>query len=112
MSLIDTKFGFDDKLFQLFLKHITAKPERKRHSIIVFDKMSVRESLEICSKYLTYQESIDFGSELNIPMPKTIDDKANTNAALVFLFQPLSAKYAQPFAVFGSRGPVNGTVLI
>lgn len=45
-------------------------------------------------------------------MPKTIDDKANTNAALVFLFQPLSAKYAQPFAVFGSRGPLNGTVLI
>lgn len=72
--------------------------------------MSVRESLSVCSTSLTYKGLIDLGNdEQNIPKASTIEDKANM--ASVFMFQPLCDNYTQPVAVFGSRGPVHGTVL-
>lgn len=54
LSLIDTKFGFDDNFFEIFSKFIIAKPDIKRHGVIAFDEMKVRESVAVCSKSFTY----------------------------------------------------------
>jgi len=97
--------------FSIFEKHISSKGELQKHGIILFDEMSVRESLSVCSTSLTYKGLIDFGNDVehNFPKASTIEDKANM--ALVFMFQPLCDNYTQPVAVFVSRGPVHGTVL-
>jgi len=107
---MDTKFGFDSKFFSIFEKHVSSKNELQKHGIILFDKMSVRESLNVCSTSLTYKGLIEFGNdEHNFPKASTIEDKANM--PLVFMFQPLCDNYTQPVAVFASKGPVHGTVL-
>uniref|UniRef100_A0A2S2NCS4 Transposable element P transposase-like RNase H domain-containing protein n=1 Tax=Schizaphis graminum TaxID=13262 RepID=A0A2S2NCS4_SCHGA len=54
LSVIDTKFGFDSNFFSIFEKHISSKGELQKHGIILFDEMSVRESLSVCSTSLTW----------------------------------------------------------
>lgn len=51
---------------------------------------------------------VDFGEEGD--KGKTFSDKANHG--LVFMFIPLEDNYAQPIAVFASKGPTKGVVLI
>lgn len=73
--------------------------------------MLVRESLSVCSTWLTYIGLIDSGNDVehNFPKASTIEDKANM--VLVFMFLPLCSNYTQPMVVFASREPVYGTVL-
>lgn len=76
----------------------------QKHGILVFDEISVRESISVNSQTLTYSGLEDFGGEI-----KSSGLKANH--CLVFIFQSLSTNFSQPIAVFASKGPVKGISL-
>lgn len=105
LSLIKTKCGFDPKFFELLEMSFAAKTESQRHGVLLVDEMSVRESVNVTSENLTYTGLVDFGDNADHDFKETADH------GLVFLFQPLYDDYAQPVAVFASRGPVDGLTL-
>lgn len=107
LALIDVKCGFDEKFFKLFKDHLSCKEDYQKRGLLILDEISLRESISVCAKTLTYKGLIDFGADG--PKPCTIDDKATS--ALVFMFQPLADKYTQPICAFASKGPVSGGVL-
>lgn len=106
LELLDVKCGFDKHFFELFKKYIEKKSAMQKHGIILFDEMSVRQAISVCSKTLTYKGLVDFGDDKKA---KTIQEQATH--ALVFMFQPLADNYTQPLAVFASKGPVVGIEL-
>ena len=107
LSLIDMNCGFDKQFFQVFEKHIRAKPPLQRHGLLLLDEISLRKSISVKSSDLTYTGLVDFGED-----GKSAENIGETaKYALVLMFQPLADKYNQPIAVFASRGPVKGVEL-
>lgn len=104
LSLVKTQCGFDKQFFQLLKKKISMLNSIQKHGILVFDEISVRESISVNSQTLTYSGLEDFGGEI-----KSSGLKANH--CLVFIFQSLSTNFSQPIAVFASKGPVKGISL-
>lgn len=79
---------------------------------MIFDEISLRESISVYTTTLKYSGLIDFGDEeglKDLSKAKCLIDKATHG--LVFLFQPLADFYTQLIAVFASKGPVNGLTL-
>lgn len=113
LSMINTTCGFDKKFFEILKKHLDTKTDIQRHGILIFDEISLRESVTVNSRSLTYTGLIDFGEEdgemKNLPKATDINSKATHG--LVFMFQPISDTYTQPIGVFASKGPVNGLTL-
>lgn len=103
--MIKTKCGFDPKFFELLKTSFAAKTEFQRHGVLLVDEMGVRESVNVASENLTYTGLVDLGDDAEHNFKETADH------GLVFLFQPLYDDYAQPVAVFASKGPVNGLTL-
>lgn len=60
----------------------------QKHGLLLLDEMSVRESISVNSKTLTYSGLVDFGPEdedlTSLPKPSSLNDKATH--ALVFMF--------------------------
>jgi len=108
LQLIKTSCGFDEQFLQLFAKHLEGKEEYQKHGLLIFDEISLRQSISVNTKTLTYSGLIDFGSE-DLPKANDLSDKATHG--LVFMFQPLADSYTQPIAVFASKGPVAGLTL-
>lgn len=102
LTSIQTRCGFDLEFFKVFELFLAEKLDRQRHGCLLFDEMSMRESIAVNSKTLTYIDLIDFDTEDKIA--STLNEKANHG--LVFIFQPLAA--SQPITVFASRGPMDG----
>lgn len=100
------KCGFDKQFFELLKTYLQKKSNIQKHGIILFDEMSVRQSISVCSKTLTYKGLVDFGDH-----KKANDINEQATQALVFMFQPLADNYTQPLAVFASKGPVVGIEL-
>jgi len=50
LALIDMKCGFDKQFFELFKNHLQKKNSMQKHGIILFDEMSVRQAISVCSK--------------------------------------------------------------
>lgn len=63
LSSIDTYYGFDDNFFELFKKRLDFKIPIQKHGLLVFDEMSIRDSLSVKSHSLTYSELVDFRKE-------------------------------------------------
>lgn len=105
-ALLDMKYGFDKKIFELFKNHLHKKISMQKHGIILFDEMFKRQAISVCSKTLTYKGLVDFGED-----KKANDIKEQATQALVFMFQPLADNYTQPLAIFASKGPVVGIEL-
>lgn len=79
---------------------------------MIFDEISLRESISVNTTTLKYSGLIDFGDEegLNdLPKAKCLKDKATHG--LVLLFQPIADSYTWPIAVIASKGPVNNLTL-
>jgi len=106
LALLDMKCGFDKQFFELFKNHLQKKSSMQKHGIILFDEMSVRQAISVCSKTLTYKGLVDFGKD-----KKANDIKEQATQALVLMFQPLVDNYTQPLAMFASKGPVVGIEL-
>lgn len=106
LGLINMTCGFDPSFFALLKKHLENKTEFQKHGILLVDEISVRESITVCSKSLTYRGLVDHGEDY-----KASDINEKATSGLVFMFQPLADSYSQPVAVFASRGPVVGTEL-
>lgn len=107
LSLISTSCGFDEKFVELLKISLNKKSDIQKHGILLLDEISVRESVSVRSKTLTYCGLIDFG--VDGYQASNLDEKADH--ALVIMFQPLADSYSQPIAVFASKGPVHGEVL-
>jgi len=114
LAQIPTTCGFDKCFFELFKKHLSAKNNFQKHGLLIFDEISLRESISVNSKTLSYTGLIDFGkdSEELDNLPTAVDINSKATHGLVFLFQPLADSYTQPIGVFASRGPVNGLTLV
>ncbi len=106
--MINTRCGFDPKFFELLKRHFEQRSDFERHGLLLFDEMSIRESVAVCSRTLTYTGLTDFGEE----GPKATDVSEKATHGLVFMFQPLTARYTQPIGVFASKGTVKATVLL
>ena len=77
----------------------------------MLDEISTRKSVNVKAQSQTYTGLADFGNNKisdNHSAPN-LNDQADH--CLVLLFQPLFDTYAQPVAVFASKGPVPGTTL-
>ncbi|KAL5239381.1 hypothetical protein ACI65C_006791 [Semiaphis heraclei] len=88
------------------------KKDFQKHGLLIFDEISLRESISVYTTTLKYSGLIDFGDEeglKDLSKAKCLIDKATHG--LVFLFQPLADFYTQLIAVFASKGPVNGLTL-
>ncbi|CAI6375478.1 unnamed protein product [Macrosiphum euphorbiae] len=112
LSIINTSCGFDPKFFEIFKMNLSTKPEMQKPGLLLLDEMSVRESISVNSKTVTYSGLIDFGPKdedlTSLPKPTSLNDKATH--ALVFMFQPLAGNYTQPIAVI-AQWPVKGVTL-
>lgn len=66
MSLIDLKCGFDDNFFKLLKQSFSKKKmiqNKTFHGDITVDKMSLRTSVSVKSKTLTYSGLVDMGED-------------------------------------------------
>lgn len=77
----------------------------QKQGMLIFDDICVRESISVNSKTLNYSGLEDFGEDV-----KSSGLKANH--CLVFIFQSLAANISHPIAVFASRGPVKGNIIL
>jgi len=78
----------------------------KKKGVLLFDEISLRESLSVNTRELTCIGLEDFGEE--IECKKDSDIKANHG--LVVMWQSLAENFVQPKAVFASHGPVKGII--
>lgn len=95
--------GFDNNFFKLLKKKFDNKTENQKKVVLVLDEISLRESISVNTRNLTYHGLEDYGDELNTK------NTGKANHALVLMIQGLSEKFHQPIAVFASKGPVKGT---
>lgn len=109
LSMVNMKCGLDEKFFQAFKQKLSTKAECQRHGILVFDEMAVRKSLKVNVKTMELHGVVDFGGDCEEMDEK--DEIEIADHALVFMFCPLSDKYAQPVAVYASKGATKGKVL-
>ncbi|XP_071640111.1 uncharacterized protein [Temnothorax longispinosus] len=107
LSKIDSTCGFDPQFFEVLKVALNKKEESLRHGILLLDEMSTRESVSVATKNLTYKGLIDFGSGEE----RSTNFTEKADHALVIMYQTLNDSYAQPIAVFASKGPVKGDVL-
>jgi len=113
LSMINTTYGFDKQFFDILKKHLETKTDLQKHGVLIFDEISLRESVALNSKSLTYTGLLDFGEEDDEMknLPKATDINSKATHVLVFMFQPIADNYTQPIGVFASKGPVNGQTL-
>lgn len=107
MSLVDLKCGFDDNFFKLLKKAFTKREMIKKktfHGVITIDEMSLRTSISVKSKTLSYSGLVNMGEDGQ--QSSNIDDLADHG--LVVQFQSLNDKFTQPVAVFASKNSVHG----
>ena len=104
-----TGCGFDASFFELFETKLKTLNERDRHGIISFDEMSVRTSIEVDLKTMTFSGLQDFGNNSEHNGVHT-DEQADH--ALVFMFSSLSLNFHQPIGYFGAKGPTKSVVLV
>lgn len=55
--------GFDKQFFDMFKKHLSTKTNLQKRGLIIFDEISLRESVSINAKSLTYIGLIDVGDQ-------------------------------------------------
>lgn len=105
-SLIDIKCGLDQNFKQLLKEHFKKKSVLQSHGILVLDEISLRKSLKVSAKNLTYSGLSDFGETEGMPKADSIEDLATHG--LVIMFQPMYDNYVQPIACFASKNQVKG----
>lgn len=105
LSLVNTQCGFDKQFFQLLKKKFSMLTFNQKHGMLIFDEICVRESISVNSKTLNYSGLEDFGENVQ-------SSGLKANHCLVFIFQSLAANISQPIAVFASRGPVKGNIIL
>ncbi|XP_025418229.1 uncharacterized protein LOC112688974 [Sipha flava] len=76
-------------------------------SILIFDEISLRESLSVNSKTLTYTGLEDFGGDIQ----RKEGNEHKANHGFVFMWQSLTEKFTQSIAVFASNGPIKSVHL-
>lgn len=96
--------GFDPNFFKLLKNKFSSKNKFQRKGIVLLDEISLRESICVNSRTLTYIGLEDCGGEIDSKQGSNL--KANN--ALIFKWQSLGENVAQPIAVFASTGPVKG----
>lgn len=96
--------GFDVNLFKLLAQTFSSKNNFQKKGIILCDEISLRESLSVNARELSYIGLEDFGNEID--SKKGSVKKANH--CLILMWQSLAENYVQPIAVFASHGPVKG----
>jgi len=96
--------GFDKNLFKLLTKKFLTKNNFEKKGILLFDEISLRESLSVNTRELTYIGLEDFGEEIESKK----DSNKKANHGLVLMWQSLAESFVQPIAVFASHGPVKG----
>lgn len=106
-SLIDLKCGFDKKFAEILKKYFLSKTPLQRHGVLALDEISVRKSVAVCSRNLTYVGLTDLGED----KLQSTDMNDQATHGLVLMFQPIADKKAQPIAVFASKGPIHGDEL-
>lgn len=47
LSIIKSSCGFDKKFFDLFAKHLESKKDFQKHGLLIFDEISLRESISV-----------------------------------------------------------------
>jgi len=103
LSNVNFDCGFDKEFFKAFKKKLQNLSEAARHGILLFDEMSIRQSITVNSTTLTFE------GLSNIKNDSTLNDLADH--ALVFMFNSLQANFYQPVAMFASKNATPGTVL-
>jgi len=98
--------GFDPNFFKLFKKYMLNKNKFQKNGIILLDEISLRESISVNSRTLTYTGLEDCGEEIETKQKSNL--KANN--ALVFMWQSFGENVGQPIAVFTSHGPIKGII--
>lgn len=83
-------------------------PEMAKNEILLFDEISVRISLEVNTKSMTFDGLTNYGkdSDLNAESLNQLADHG-----LVFMFSSLAANFHQPVAMFASKGTTKSIVL-
>jgi len=64
LSLVKSKCGFDKDFFLLLKKKFSLMSNSEKHGMLVFDEISLRESIRVNTNTLTYQGFEDFGSDV------------------------------------------------
>lgn len=100
--------GFDLSFFKLLKKKFLCKSTMQKKGILLLDEISLRTSIAVNSKNLTYQGLEDFGNE--IESKKGSSELADHG--LVLMWQSFADNVTQPIAVFASKGPVKGYIFI
>lgn len=108
LSRVNLKCGLDENFFDAFKIKMQEKNEFERHGMLIFDEMQVRQSVNLNVKNMKLIGIQDFGKDHSKTV-KTSDKCADH--ALVFMFASLAANISQPVAVYGAKGPTNGTCL-
>lgn len=102
---IKIQCGFDEDFFKLLKMKFEVKPENEKQCILVFDEISLRESISVNTRTLTYSGLEDFGSGFEA---SSNEKPQKANHALVLMLQSLTQKLHQPIAVFATIGTVKG----
>lgn len=105
----NTGCGFDSRFFELFKKELELFGSKMAYyGMISFDEMSVRSSIEVDMKTMTFSGIQDYGNE-HERNSKNIKDQVDH--ALVFMFSCLYFNFHQSIAMFGSKSTTPGNVL-
>jgi hypothetical protein len=100
--------GFDLNLFKLLKGKFLSKSNFHKKGILIFDEISLRESLSVNSKTLTYTGLEDFGGDIQ----RNEGNEHKANHGFVFMWQSLTEKFTQSIAVFASNGPIKSNNII
>lgn len=111
LSHINLKSGFDADFFVALQKKLKDLPLMARHGVLLFDEMSVRESISLNVQTMTFEGLGGAGKQNG----KKAEDNTITNNladhALVFMFSSLGCKFHQPIATFPCKSSTPGVVL-
>lgn len=89
-------------------KKKSSKTISQKKGILLIDEIFLRTSLSVNSRNLTYNGLEDFGNEIESKTERSeLADHGH-----VFMWQSLADNVTQPVAVFVSKGPVKGTLII
>lgn len=108
LSRVKVNCGLDDEFFQAFERKLKTENTFEKQGILIFDEMSVRQSIELNVKNMKLAGIQDFGAQHNLTS-RTVERRADH--ALVFMFSSLAGNFNQTVAVYGAKGATGGTCL-
>lgn len=107
LSCTPCAFGLNDFALEAIKKNLKGKQAPHRYGSLVWDEMSIAESVQYNSQKCRFDGFVDYGKGMDVE--RTSDEKADH--ALVLIYRPYRAQWIQPIAVYATKGAAPRDIL-